>query len=342
MTRAKPQHAIPGNCADGRPAIGLLDRHAVFDTDNVQTARSSAVLFERKESLEALHPADDFRMSVNSLLLSDIRISVVATTGHRIRLIENDSLTLLLPRTGTLETRETGDWTQGKAGSMVVPKPGPRTTVCSPAYIGLVVQIPLARLHRLAAHNPEDRWQLDGHPLGVVDVTAGEGAVLERYLRYLAQEFDQPDALLTSSRASAGAASFLAELLGDVWRASLARSVPPTRPASLLQVERAEELIRDRMCEPLSITGLAGEIGVSTRALQLAFQRHRGIRPHQALEIMRLDASHARLVAASPADNVTAIAFDLGMTHLGRFAMRYRARFGELPVTTLRRSNGLR
>ena len=342
MQHSKPHHAKAENFAGKRRGIGLLDHHAVLETDNVKTARTSAVLFQRTETLEALHATDDFRMSVNSLSLDDVRISVVATTGHRIRLIEDDSVTLLLPRKGTLETGARGDWTVVKAGSMVVPRPGPRTTVGGPGYIGLVVQIPLARLHRLAAHNPDDRWQPDGHSPGLVDVTADEGAVLDRYLRHLTHEFDHAGTLLTSPRGSASAASLVAELLGDVWRASLAKADPQTRPASLLQVERAEELMRDRLCEPLSIMALAGEIGVSTRALQLAFQRHRGIRPHQALEAMRLDACHARLTMAGPADNVTAIAFDFAMTHLGRFAMRYRARFGELPVTTLRRSHRMR
>jgi AraC-like DNA-binding protein len=51
----------------------------------------------------------------------------------------------------------------------------------------------------------------------------------------------------------------------------------------------------------------------------------------------RLAAVHARLLRAGAADEVTAIATDLGFTQLGRFAIDYRKVFGESPSQTLRR-----
>jgi transcriptional regulator GlxA family with amidase domain len=95
--------------------------------------------------------------------------------------------------------------------------------------------------------------------------------------------------------------------------------------------------MRAKSDDALSIAAIAAKVGVSTRSLQIAFRQYRGVGPRQILEDFRLDAAHARLFAAAPGDNVTRIAFDCGITHLGRFATRYRARFGESPLATLRR-----
>ena len=127
------------------------------------------------------------------------------------------------------------------------------------------------------------------------------------------------------------------ELLGAAWQAATVGSEAHPRSAGRYQVEIAEEIMRAKSGDPLSITALAARVGVSTRSLQLAFRQYRGMGPRQILEDFRLDAAHARLFAAAPGDNVTRIALDCGVTHLGRFATRYRARFGETPLATLRR-----
>jgi transcriptional regulator GlxA family with amidase domain len=93
--------------------------------------------------------------------------------------------------------------------------------------------------------------------------------------------------------------------------------------------------MRARLGEELTVPALAAELGIGTRALQLAFRAHRGVSPRDVIAGLRLDAAHARLRAATPADSVTRIALDCGITHLGRFAARYRERFGEAPSETL-------
>jgi AraC-like DNA-binding protein len=40
---------------------------------------------------------------------------------------------------------------------------------------------------------------------------------------------------------------------------------------------------------------------------------------------------------AQPGENVTVLAMGFGFTHMGRFAVEYRQRFGESPSETLRR-----
>jgi AraC-like DNA-binding protein len=84
---------------------------------------------------------------------------------------------------------------------------------------------------------------------------------------------------------------------------------------------------------------LAAATGVGIRALQLGFRRHFGTSISEMLRDIRLAHLNARLIAASPDDSVTDIAFELGFTHLSRTASAYRAKFGETPSATLRGMN---
>ncbi len=318
----------------------LLARHNLFDTDSAAAACRQTILFERQDFLEPLDRDEPFRMSISSVLLDDIRFSAVKTSGHRVRLVEDENISLLLPWTGTIETDDVGRRIEAQTDSLLIPNPGARTTVCAPGYLGLVVQLPLTRLRSVAALNPDDRWRPDGQAPGTMSVTNGDGAALGRYLRHLAAELDQSDTLLTARSAANAAAAMLTELLAAAWQSASAGDEERVRSAGLFQVRLAEEIMRARSSDPLSIAALAARIGVSTRSLQLAFSQYRGVGPRQILEEIRLDAAHARLLSAAPNDNVTRIALDCGVTHLGRFATRYRARFGESPLATLRRSRG--
>jgi AraC-like DNA-binding protein len=315
----------------------LLARHNQFETDNAAAACRQTILFERQQFLEPLDGDQPFSMSINSVLLDDVRVSAVKTSGHRVRLVEDENVTLLLPWTGTIETDDIGRRIEANRESMLIPTPGKRTTICEPGYLGLVVQLPLTRLRSAAALNPDDGWRPDGQAPGVMGITSGQGAALGSYLRHLASELDQSDALLVTRGAANAAAMMVTELLGSAWQATVTGDEARIRSAGLYQVRLAEEIMRASSGDALSISALAARIGVSTRSLQIAFRQYRGVGPRQILEDFRLDAAHARLFAAAPGDNVTRIAFDCGVTHLGRFATRYRARFGESPLATLRR-----
>ena len=315
----------------------LLARHRLFTTDSVDAARKQTFLFKRQEFLEPLDRDEPFGMSINSVLLDDVRFSAAKTSGHRVRIVEHDSITLMLPWNRTVRTENGGRQIEARTDSVLLPTPGARTTVCEAGYLGLLVQFPLTRLRSAAALNPDDRWRPDDPTPGVLSLTDGEGAVLGRYLRHLAMDLDQSDMLLNAPGAASATAVTLTELLGSAWRAITVDREARIRAAGLFQVRTAEAIMRERSGEALSIAALAAEVGVSTRSLQLAFRKYRGAGPRTLLEDFRLDAVHARLYAAMPGDNVTQIALDCGITHLGRLASRYRARFGESPVATLRR-----
>jgi len=89
-----------------------------------------------------------------------------------------------------------------------------------------------------------------------------------------------------------------------------------------------------------TIGDLARTVGVSIRALELAFRHDLETTPRAYMQHVRLAAAHEELVRSEPHDpmTVTSVALRWGFAHTGRFASRYRQRYGVMPSVTLRRS----
>lgn len=106
-------------------------------------------------------------------------------------------------------------------------------------------------------------------------------------------------------------------------------------------VARAEEVLHERALEPISITEVAAEVGVTVRALQLAFRRRRGCSPLQYLMKRRMELARLRMlnpmINAKPRATVQSIIMECGIANAGSFAARYKAVYGELPSETLAR-----
>ena len=64
-----------------------------------------------------------------------------------------------------------------------------------------------------------------------------------------------------------------------------------------------------------------------------------GVTPKQYITADRLTRARRSLRLAEPSAQVSQIANDWGFSHLGRFARIYKQQFGELPSTTLRRTD---
>ena len=115
------------------------------------------------------------------------------------------------------------------------------------------------------------------------------------------------------------------------------RSTPhrETLPAAF---KRARDSLEAHAAQPLDLEKLAEVSGIGVRSLQLGFKRHFGVPISGVLLDIRLEHLKARLLNARPGERITDIAFDLGFTHLSRMASVYRAKFGESPSETLRKS----
>jgi AraC-like DNA-binding protein len=120
------------------------------------------------------------------------------------------------------------------------------------------------------------------------------------------------------------------------YRDALMAPAPVPRPSA---VRTAIDIIESEPLCPLTTSSLAARCHVSVRALQEGFQRYVGIPPTSYLRNVRMRHAHDELRAADPSvSTVASIAVRWGFHHLGRFAAAYRAKYGEHPGATLRKT----
>ena len=225
------------------------------------------------------------------------------------------------------------------AGQGLVFSPEERAQIAwSPDCVQLCLMIPRAgleaELERLLGRSVRSRLRFD---FGVA--TEHDAGRLHAVLALVAEELDQPSGLATSQVAGRHLEALVFDglLLGQPHNYSEAGVGFPGRPPSRV-IRRAVELIEERPGEPWTTGGLAAELHLSVRALQAGFKRTLGRAPMAHLRMIRLRRAHAALRDADPAETtVQAVAVSLGLLHQGRFALSYRAAFGESPSETLRR-----
>ena len=103
-------------------------------------------------------------------------------------------------------------------------------------------------------------------------------------------------------------------------------------------VKKALELFRTDPARDDSVGEIAAACGVARRTLEKHFRRFLCRSLIEVRRDLRLEQARRALLAAATPDAVTEIALRSGFNHLGRFAALYRARYGESPSATLRRS----
>jgi AraC-like DNA-binding protein len=112
----------------------------------------------------------------------------------------------------------------------------------------------------------------------------------------------------------------------------------PQPDAGAAMVRRVEEYLEAHASEPIDLPMLARSIGHSTRSIHRAFRRHRDYTPMSFLTDVRMRLARRTLLDAREGARVTTVAFECGFSHLGRFAVEYKRRFGESPSETLKRT----
>jgi AraC-like DNA-binding protein len=103
-------------------------------------------------------------------------------------------------------------------------------------------------------------------------------------------------------------------------------------------VARFEEFMEANPNTPLYLTEVCAAVGAAERTLRAACEEHVGMGPIRYLTLRRMHLVRRGLLRAdSSIATVTRIATDHGFWELGRFAVAYRALFGEPPSATLQR-----
>ncbi len=273
-------------------------------------------------------------------LANAVSVAEVTSTGHEIILSEHDRTQIIFPMAGQIRVATTSTDLSASVQQMLIFPPNKRRTVVAPTgaepYKAFVLSVPSALLRArseflgfdLATASSPGSFELPIGPspmtrvrdyLSQVHVEAEKG-VLENY---------QSD---YSARVSSAICDLLIELFQEIYRGGGCATGRLLRR----HLRVAEQIIRDHYSSIVSISELACRVGVSPRALQISFRREYGVTPRYYLNRLRLEEAHRRLRSPKDSASVTSVAFDVGFSHLGRFALTYANRFGLSPSQTLR------
>lgn len=199
------------------------------------------------------------------------------------------------------------------------------------------VWIPAGLLHRQAAVLLERSDLRDFSLDARIDGSHGAGASLIRLTEALFTELAHPDSLLANEIGTVPAQElFLQSIIMAATNGGAALARANGKPAAPGSVWRAEEYMRSRADEPLTVEDIADAAGCSVRALQLAFKRFRGSSPMEALRRIRLRLAYEAIMCGDGSLSVTDVAARYGFANAGRFAAEYRRAFGGYPSEALR------
>lgn len=102
-------------------------------------------------------------------------------------------------------------------------------------------------------------------------------------------------------------------------------------------VKRAIEYFQANAAEPITISEVAKEVGVSSAALSMRFREAMQQTPGEYLRSIRLEKVRAELLKSDVSESsLTDIASRFGFSHYGHFAKNYYQRYGEYPRETVR------
>jgi AraC-like DNA-binding protein len=322
-----------------RPRVTPYTRRTTDDRDEAERIVTELFLPNRLDLSRGSAPLG---MNVAGLRIGALTAGRL-TYGPRVRLrtADAENFHVNIPLRGHAATRRgTGDPVTTKPGEGVVFSPGaPAEMSWSPDCEQLCLMIPRACLEA-------ELEQLLGRPLKgrlafdfAADLHGPLGRRWRTALDLLADELDHPTDVSRNPVVGRHVEGLVLDglLLAQPHNHSDAatRERPVARSAA---IRHAVELIEERPCEPWTTVRLAAEVHLSARALQDGFHRDLATPPMTYLRQIRLRRAHAALTAADrDATTVRAVAVNLGIVHMSRFAASYREAFGEAPSETLNR-----
>lgn len=273
-------------------------------------------------------------LRVNSATFPLIGTSLlsVASSGHDIDLADDNFLTIMLPTRGVTRVRMDRTERVITEGAALALGPSERWTQVDPrGNRDFRANVAKIDLKRIGQGNVFPVVTTD--PLVPISTAALEG--FRGLMRYLFTDLSSSVPTLVHQPAS----DLFAALVLEHLRHLLATDGgDPTLDGSQGDlVRRALDYMTAYACDALTVPTIAEAVGVSTRRLQNAFRLTTGRTPWERLTEIRLENARTRLLAAA-GSSVTAIAFDCGFSHLGRFSQTYRTTYGEAPSVTLTRA----
>ncbi|MFJ3502831.1 AraC family transcriptional regulator [Streptomyces sp. NPDC090135] len=245
------------------------------------------------------------------------------------------------PLTGTMELRQGGGppLVATAAGALLLDPAGDTfldrwSGDCRTLAVKIGAAALRERLEKLTGRPPRGPLVFAPH----LDITRGPGLSWVRFARQVAYGALAGEGL---ARHELVAGPLQEALLNGLllaaehpWREALDHPGEVRRPAP---VKRAMDAVRERPEHPFTTTELAALARVSVRRLQESFREYVGMSPMAYVREVRLDRVREELRAAAPDEvSVSEVAWRWGFGHQGRFAARYREKYGESPSRTLR------
>ncbi|MBV8935028.1 MAG: AraC family transcriptional regulator [Alphaproteobacteria bacterium] len=170
-----------------------------------------------------------------------------------------------------------------------------------------------------------------------IDVVQGYGRRFAGYLRLAIEDCERDSSMLSSP--------IMMQQFEQLVLTNLLLAHPHSYTQSLRRlaklvasadVKRAIDYMEANLTAPIGLPEITAAAGVPGRTLLEHFRRYKGISPMGYLRRARFAQVREALRSAEPEENVTRIAMGLGFSHMGRFSVEYRRRFGESPSDTLR------
>ncbi|GAA2094448.1 AraC family transcriptional regulator [Streptomyces albiaxialis] len=201
-------------------------------------------------------------------------------------------------------------------------------------FLGLRIDAALVdqEFAALTGHPPVSTVRFDF----ALDLARSKGRAVRLLVRSLLEQLDSGDPLFQRAELQRSQLrSLVTALLLAQPHSHTGQLHGGPQPGVPRSLRAALAYIEANLAEPLSLDGIAGAAGCSPRTLSLAFRARLGLSPMAYVRNLRLDRIREDILAS--ADPVGTIAYRWGVSHLGRFAGEYRARFAELPSETAAR-----
>lgn len=98
-----------------------------------------------------------------------------------------------------------------------------------------------------------------------------------------------------------------------------------------IAIQLAQQYIQNKLSNKITMNDLRVFTGYSERSLQLLFKKHFSKTPFEYIEEERLLRAYELITLHKQNKKTTQIALDVGCKHLGRFSVKFKARFGVNP-----------
>ncbi|MFX4297726.1 MULTISPECIES: AraC family transcriptional regulator [Roseobacteraceae] len=291
--------------------------------------------------------SDRTKLTEESIALpkSGFRLTRLFSTGHEIEISVHDTGALLLPLNGRVGIRVAGSEVWANSGkSALLSRPCDRWSVVDPLNDEFC-QCLVFQFSKDLYSDRDSEGLISGELLEILPYgmelrfSDAHNYRLVRYLQLLSDELSPGSPVVPTERYLEGMEILLEECVKDaIFHLTISDY---SQVASSRDVERAklvEAFIREKFHEPLRVAEIARDIGMGVRSLQTAFRKTYGITIRQMIADTRIEYAHRRLCDPHPQDQVSTIAYECGITHLGRFSQAYARKFDEHPNETISRA----